>query len=409
MGFEFFIAKRYLKSKRKGLFTIITTIIGVAGVAIGVAALITTLSVMNGFQDDIQKKIIGAQSHVIVMGQMPESEYKNYEEKISKLPEVAAISPVTYGQAIISEGQASIGIVLKGINPETEKNVSDLTSSLTKGKWEQVKRKNDKNVPPYIVLGEELANNMGIWVGDDVVLISPKSIVTSIGSFPKMKKFRVSGTLKTGYYEFDNTMGYVDIKSAADFFNMNEKIGGFEIKLHDLNDAKEVADRVAYILGFKYHVKTFAEMNQTLFSALKLEKFVMFLILALIILVATFNIASNLILLGTEKLRDIGILRAMGATSKNIRRIFLFEGLLVGTLGLVFGLILGLTLCWIIATYSIVELPGDVYYLTKVPVAVKLKDIIIVIIGSYVLSFLATIYPAMRSSKVNPVDAIRYG
>jgi lipoprotein-releasing system permease protein len=256
---------------------------------------------------------------------------------------------------------------------------------------------------------EELAKNMSLWIGDDIVLISPKSMATSLGMLPKMKKFRISGLLKTGYYEFDNTMGYTTIDTAADFFGMKGKITGLEIKLHNIDDSMTVAKEIKKFAGYPFIVKTFAQMNSTLYAALKLEKFMMFLILGLIILVAALNISSNLILLSTEKMRDIGILRAIGATPKQIQNVFWWEGFMIATLGLILGLIMGFGLCWIISTFDIVKLPADVYYITKVPVWIKPSDIIMIIFGSYILCFVAILYPAIKTSKVNPVDAIRYG
>ncbi|MFA6582723.1 MAG: ABC transporter permease [Elusimicrobiaceae bacterium] len=409
MNFEFFIAERYLKAKRKGLFAIITTIIAVAGVAVGVAAMITTLSVMNGFQEDIQKKIIGAQSHVVVFGNISAPAQERLLAQLGADPDVESVSPLILGQGILTFNRRSTGIVLRGLDVEKEKKVSKLTGSLTEGSWTPRLRYGEAKAPPPIVLGEELAKNIAVWIGDDIVLISPQSIATGMGMLPKMKKFRISGVLKTGYYEFDNTMGYATVADAADFFGMGGSISGLEIKLHDLDKAPRAAKRIRQYAGFPYVVKTFSEMNSTLYSALKLEKFVMFLILGLIILVAALNISSNLILLSTEKMRDIGILRAIGATPRKIRNIFWWEGLLIGTTGIALGIILGLALCWIISTYNIVELPSDVYYITKVPVSVRLSDLLMIVLGSYALCFVAILYPAIRTSRVNPVDAIRYG
>lgn len=400
---------RYLKAKRKGLFAIITTIIGVAGVAVGVAALLTTLSVMNGFQDDIQKKITGAQSHIVIFGQLPMTAYHALEAKVTRDPDVEAVSPMVLGQAILTVGGRSMGIMLRGLDPDAERKVSMLEKSFTEGDWSVRKRPGETQPPPPIVLGQELANNLSVWVGDDIILVSPQSITSGMGIFPKMKKFRVSGLLKTGYYEFDATAAYALLPDASDFLGLGGSATGMEVRLHDIQKAPRVAKRLESMAGFPYTVKTFADMNRTLYAALKLEKMVMFIILILIVFVAALNIASNLILLGVEKLRDIGIMRAMGATPANIRRIFLWEGFLIGTMGIALGLALGFLLCWIIATFNIVELPGDIYYVTRVPVSIHTGDIIAIVLGSYVLCFLATVYPSRRASSVSPVEAIHYG
>jgi len=403
------VALRYLFSKKEGLFTFLTSIIGVAGVAVGVAALITTLGVMTGFQSDIKERVIGAQSHILISGDMSEQFYKEKIREIEKIPGVAGAAPNIGGQAILNRGNNSLGVVLRGIDPLRESGINNLMRSFTEGSFDAPKNPGEKEVPAAIVLGAELANNMGIDVGDDVVLISPSSIASSAGMVPKMKKFRVSGMIKTGYYEFDSTMVYTDLKSAGGFLDLESSVTGIAVKLKNIDAADKIAQQIKPLFGPEFKVRTFAEMNATLYAALKLEKIMMFIILSLIILVAALNIASNLILLGTEKLRDIGILRALGANPVNISKIFIYEGLLTGTFGLVCGLLLGLLLCWIVSTFNFIQLPGDVFYLTKIPVRLQWADIFAVVLGTYFLCFAAALYPALRASKVNPVDAIRYG
>lgn len=405
MNFERFVATRYL-TRRQGLFAFITTLIGVAGVSVGVAALITTMSVMNGFQTDIKDKIIGAQSHILIFGQMSP---KTYEEKIAAVrqhPLVAAAAPHIYGQGIITYAGQSLGLIVRGLDPEQEKDINTLTSSVTDGTftpdW-------DKDAPPPLVVGTELADNLGLDIGDDVVLISPQSISTGAGMFPRMKKFRISGLLRTGYYEFDNSIAYTLLPHASDFLGLKNGVTGIAVKLKNMNTANDAAEQIQDIVGYDYSVKTFAQMNSTLYAALKLEKTMMFIILFLIIGVASLNIASNLILLGTEKLRDIGILRSMGASPKQIRNVFLWEAFTIATLGIVLGLLLAGILCWVIATFNIVELPGDIYYLTKVPVRIQWPDIVAVVGGSYIICLVAGLYPAVKASRVHPTDAIRYG
>lgn len=405
MSFERFVAIRYL-TRRQGLFAFITTLIGVAGVSVGVAALITTLSVMNGFQTDIKDKIIGAQSHILIFGQMTP---KTYEEKIAQIrqnPLVQAAAPHIYGQGIITYAGQSLGLVVRGLDPQQEKHINTLTDALTEGTFTPDWK---PDAPPPLVLGTELADNLGLDIGDDVVLISPQSISTGAGMFPRMKKFRISGMLRTGYYEFDNTIAYTLLPHASEFLGLKNGVTGIAVKLKNINRADEAAAQIQELVGYTYAVRTFAQMNSTLYAALKLEKTMMFIVLFLIIGVASLNIASNLILLGTEKLRDIGILRAMGASPAGIRRIFMWEAMIIATLGIVLGLLLAGLLCWIIATFNIVELPGDIYYLTKVPVRIQWPDILAVVGGSYLICFVAGLYPAVKASRVHPTDAIRYG
>lgn len=400
MRFETFIAIRYLLSRSKGVFTVITTIIGILGVCVGVAALVTTLAVMSGFQNDIRNKVIGAQAHIMVLGSMPQGRYEKVQNIISSVKHVKASSPNILGQAILNYSNYSQGVVIRGLDAEQEKNTSDLPKSLIEGSFER------EGVEAPLVLGAELANNMALDIDDDVVLVSPRSLA---GGLPKMKRFKVTGILKTGYYEFDNTIVYTDIKSASDFLGLKGGVTGLSVKLDKLDNADEAAALITEATDGQYIVRTFMQLNSTLYAALKLEKVMMFIILSLIILVASLNITSNLILFGTEKLKDIGLMRAMGASPSRIRRIFILEGLYIGSAGVISGIILALVLCWAIATFDIVELPGDIYYLTKVPVSLQLWDILSVVAGSYFLCFLSAIYPAYRASKVNPVDAIRYG
>lgn len=402
MRFESFVAKRYLMSQSKGVFSLITTLIGVLGVAVGVAALITTLAVMTGFQNDIKKHVIGAQAHIMVLGKMPEGRYQKVQEQIENLPQVVATAPTIYGQAILSYAQSSHGVLLRGLDAAQEAKTNTLVSSLIEGSFESGE---GSNLPP-LVLGTELAENMGLDIDDEVVLVSPQGLA---GGLPKMKRFKVTGLLKTGYYEFDNTIVYTDLQNASDFLGLKGAVTGLNVKIKNLDKADETSAQITNTIGYQYTVKTYAQLNQTLYAALKLEKTVMFIILFLIIIVAALNITSNLILFGTEKLRDIGILRTLGANPSKIRRIFLLEGLFIATAGVVLGLILAFVLCFIIANTNIVQLPADIYYLTKVPVSLQFFDILSVVLGSYAVCFISALYPAYKASKINPVDAVRYG
>jgi len=413
VSFELFVALRYLKTKRKGIFTLITTAIGVAGVSIGTAALLTTLSVMNGFQADIREKIVGAQAHLTVHARMTDAKREKLARTLASQEEVAAVSPFALGQAIITFSERSTGFVLKGIRPAEEFAVNNLKNSLTYGSWDEIgapanPAKDGRPSAPGVVLGEELARNLGAWTGDTVIVVSPQGVATPMGLLPAMKRFRVVGLIKTGYYEYDSATGYTSLEEAAAFFKTPGGMSGMQARLTRLEWADRVSESLQKTLGWDYAVTSFTQMNRTLFAALKLEKSVMFLILVLIIVVASFNIASNLILMGTEKTRDIGLLKAMGATPGQIRRIFLWVGLLIGGVGIGVGVLLGLFLSWVIWRFPIVELPPDIYYLSRVPVRVELLDVLGVMVSGILLSALATLYPAFRAAKVDPVEAIHY-
>lgn len=406
MGLELFIARRYLKAKRKGLFAVVTTSIGVAGVTVGVAALITTLSVMNGFQADIQRKIVGAQAHVSVYGAESAEDLARMDALAKADPDVSATAPFVLGQAILTSHDRSIGVVLKGLDPRREFGVNDLAKKLVDGSWDGLAGDGKR---PGVVLGSELADRMGAEVGGEVVLVSPKSVATPLGLLPKMQRYKVVGLLKTGYYEYDNGTAWTEIGAASKFLGVEAGASGLGLRLDDLRRADAVAKRLRAALGFRRAVRTYAQMNQTLFAALKLEKTVMFIILTLITLVASLNIASTQILRSVEKTRDIGLLKAMGAHAAMIEKVFLVEGLLIGGTGVAGGLALGFLLCWVIATFPIVELPGDIYYLTRVPVDVRPWDVAAVTAMGLILTLLATIYPARRAAKADPVEAIHYG
>ena len=390
------------------MFGGLTSGIGVAGVTIGVAALLTTLSVMNGFQADIQKKVIGAQAHVVVTGELTTSREAALKEALAKDPRVAAASPMILGQAILTTGSRSLGVALKGLEPEEEAKVNDLNANLVEGSWSALRTVEGSGLPG-VVLGRELARNMGVFPGETVLLVSPQGAESALGLVPRMQRFVVVGLLKTGYYEFDSLTAYAQLSDARRFFGLKSYATGLQIRLRDIEEADAFARDLRSKLGFEFSVRTFRDLNQTLFAALRLEKLVMFTILTLIVLVAAFNIASNLILLTTEKSRDIGLLKAMGATPARIRRVFWLHGTFIGGIGVVLGTALGLGLSWVIGHYPIVELPADIYYLSRVPVAVEGRDVAAVIFWSLVLCQVSTLYPAFRAARVDPIEAIHYG
>ncbi len=406
MSLELFIALRYLRAKRKGLFAVVTTSIGVAGVTVGVAALIATLSVMNGFQADIQRKIVGAQAHLTVYGARSPKEAEELLTRLAAVPEAAAAAPFVIGQAILTHRERSIGVMLKGLDPAREFAVNDLAKSLTAGSWDGLK---GDGKTPGVVIGAELADHLAAELGSELVMVSPKSVSTPLGLLPKMQRFKVVGLLKTGYYEYDATTAWSDLGGTAKFLGVDSGASGIGIKLKDIRRADAVAQRLREEMDYSKVIRTYAQMNSTLFAALKLEKAVMFIILTLITLVASLNIASTLILRSVEKTRDIGLLKAMGAGPGMIRRVFLVEGALIGGSGVFAGVLLGILISWVIATFPIVELPPDIYYLSRVPVDIRVADVCAVAGMGLLLSLFATLYPAARASKVDPVEAIHYG
>ena len=411
MSFEFFIGSRYLRAKQKQAFISLITVLSIAGVTVGVMALIVVIAVMTGFEYDLKSRILGVESHIVIMRHnVPFSDYRNILEHVENTDGVEAATPFINSQVILRSSLSLSGAVLKGIDPDSaDRVIKNLDKVSLKNLKETNQRKSTSIAMPAIILGKELAKNLGVMQGDPVYLISPRGMISPIGHIPTMKRFRVAGLFESGMYEYDRSLAYIHIKDAQKILRMGDSVNGIEVRVNDIYNAGNIAVRIVKELGFQYWARDWMQMNQNLFSALKLEKTVMFIILALIVLVAAFNIASTLIMMVMEKTRDIAILKAMGATDKSIRKIFVFKGVVIGSIGTIFGVCLGFILCTVLKYYHFIELPGDVYYITTLPVKLELLDIVIIASAAMAISFLATLYPASQASKLDPVEAIRYG
>lgn len=416
MGYECFIGLRYLKAKRKQTFISIITLISIAGVAVGVMALIVVLSVMSGFEKTLKEKIVGTQAHIILQKTMGEG-IENYDEVAKKVEEVEGVvsaAPFIISQVMLSTDTNVSGVVVKGIDPTREGKVTELLVYLTTGRLQDLQKTQDNLTG--IILGVELAKHLGVSVNDKLQMISPLGTMTPMGMMPKMKRFRVAGIFRSGHFEFDNTLAFVSIESAQKFFNLDSRVTGIEIKTSNIYKVKEIGREIRQKVGFPFWTRDWMEMNRNLFSALRLEKIAMFIILALIVLVAAFNIISTLIMVVMEKNRDIAILKAMGAPSKGILRIFIIEGLVIGVVGTALGAISGLALALNLETVTgFVEnlfgfkiLSGDVYYIDKLPSQVNSLDVILIVVTAILISLLATLYPAWRASKLDPAETLRY-
>ena len=410
MGFELFVSLRYLLAKRRQAFISLITLISIAGVAVGVMALIVVLAVMNGFQEDLRERILGITSHVVV-GSMQGAIY-NYPEVVDavrKEPGVEAATPFIYTQVMLSSGRGVSGAVVRAIDPKTAPGVIRIEQNLISGSLQGLAAPQGASPPQYgILLGAELASHLGVQVGDWVSVVSPAGRITPVGQMPKSKPFRVVGLFRSGMYEYDNTLAYINIKAAQDFLSMGDSVTGVELRVNDIYEAGSIAQKLQTRLGFAFWVRDWMQMNRNLFSALKLEKVVMFIILTLIVLVAAFNIVSSLIMLVMEKIRDIAILKAMGATTSAIRRIFILEGFIIGASGTTIGLLGGYALCFLLSRYEFIKLPADVYYLSTLPVRMEASDVVIVALSAVAISLLATIYPSRQAARLDPVEALRY-
>jgi lipoprotein-releasing system permease protein len=415
-SYELFVGIRYLKAKRKQTFISLISIISIGGVMLGVMALIIVLAVMTGFEDDLRNKILGTNSHAVILkrGGIGMNEYKEVIEKVRKVSQVTAAAPFVFNQVMVNSNTNSAGVVIRGIDPDAESEVTDLSKNMVTGTIAQLKEQFDNpesETGPKregIIIGMELARLLGILVGDDITVVSPTGTQLPSGPVPKLKKFRLVGIFNSGMFEYDSSLVYISLTAAQKFFNMKDSVTGVEVKVRDPYEAPEVADQIEEILGLEYTIRDWAEMNSNLFSALKLEKIAMFIILVLIVLVAAFNIASTLIMMVMEKTKDIAILKSMGATSKSIMKIFMAEGLTIGVVGTLLGAVSGFFICWIADTYKLIKLSGDVYYLTYLPFKMAPLDFILVCSMSILICFLATVYPAWQASKLDPVVGLRY-
>ena len=411
MSFEFFIGSRYLRTKQKQAFISLITVLSIAGVTVGVMALIVVIAVMTGFEYDLKSRILGVESHIVIMRHnVPFSDYRNILEHVENTDGVEAATPFINSQVILRSSLSLSGAVLRGIDPDSaDRVIKNLDKVSLKNLKETDQRKSTSIAMPAIILGKELAKNLGVMQGDPVYLISPRGMISPIGHIPTMKRFRVAGLFESGMYEYDRSLAYIHIKDAQKILRMGDSVNGIEVRVNDIYNARNIAGRIVKELGFQYWARDWMQMNQNLFSALKLEKTVMFIILALIVLVAAFNIASTLIMMVMEKTKDIAILKAMGATDKSIRKIFVFKGIVIGSMGTILGVCLGFILCTVLKYYQFIELPGDVYYITTLPVKLELLDVVMIASATMAISFLATLYPARQASKLDPVEAIRYG
>ncbi|MCF8053709.1 MAG: lipoprotein-releasing ABC transporter permease subunit [Deltaproteobacteria bacterium] len=420
--YEIFIALRYLRAKRKQMFVSVVTFFSIAGIAIGVAALIVVLSVMNGFREELTEKVINTNSHVVCMRY--DGGIKNYADamkRIGTIDGVIATAPVVYGQAMIRNRSGISGLMVRGIELKEALKVINV-GKIKKGTLAELKiTARNSQFPaksanlPGIAIGKELARNAGVSLYDSVTLVSPEGISTPFGTVPSAKNFVVVAIFESGFYEYDTAVAYLDIEEAKSFFGLGSAVSAVEIRVSDIYRAMTVAREIEKILPLPFFTRHWMEMNKSLFAALNTEKAVMFIILSLIIIVAAFNIITSLIMVVMEKSRDIAILKSIGATAQSITRIFVLQGLIIGSSGLALGCGLGLLVAGNINTaaklleklFGIEVFPGDIYYFSQIPAKIALNDLLIIIIGTMVICLLATIYPSRRAAKLDPVEALR--
>jgi lipoprotein-releasing system permease protein len=406
MGLVWTVAARYLRSKRRLSFISLISLLATGGVFVGVSALVIVLSVMNGFEDQVQRRIAGTNAHIAVLA-ADDRAVTVSDTLLARIRAAAPQShwaPFVYAKAMVVSRHGIDGMVLKGVDPEREREVTDIMSRLSPEKDPL----NGGDLPG-LGLGRELALRLRVVPGDIVLVSLPSEEPGGVlGALPRVKRLRVSSIFRSGLYEYDSSFGIVRLGTAQDFFDLGQGVTGVELSIPDMFRARQTAEAIQRSVGGDYRVTNWIDLNRNLFNWMAIEKAVMFTILVLIVLVAAVNIVSSLIMLVLEKRRDIGVLRTMGVTPKGILRIFLLQGTMVGLTGTALGLLAGFVVSFVLGRYKLLHLPGEIYFIDTLPVKMEWKDFLFVAVAATITCFLASLYPAWKAARLAPVDAIRY-
>ena len=408
LPFELFLGLRYLRARGHRANLSLFVWIGVGGVFLGVSALIVVLAVMTGFQDGIRDKIIAANPHILILepGGRGVTDAAALTKRVEPLRGVKSATPFVLQQALFTaRGGGATGGLLRGVDLDSPVVRASLAGQIKIGSLEPLLQSEGE---PRILLGRELARTLGAVPGDQVTVISPQGAMTAVGLVPKMRRFVVAGLVEVGMYEYDSSLAYTSLSAAQEFAGLGNRVSGIEVKLGDPWDARALGRKLSTAIGPGFWIRDWMDMNQNLFAALQLEKLALFVIVTIIVLVAAFAIIGHLILLVAEKRKEIGILKAMGASASSIATIFLIAGMLIGLVGTVAGSAFGLLLIWVQNTYRIIRLAGDVYQISYLPMKLTGSDFSLIVGATLVISFLATLSPARRAAKLDPVEVLRY-
>jgi lipoprotein-releasing system permease protein len=415
MRYELFIGLRYLRARRRETFISLITVISVLGVMIGVMTLNVVMAVMTGFEETLRDRLLGINAHVALV--KSGDQLRDYEKllgQVEKVKGVVAASPSVYGQVMLTSGPRVSGVVVRGIDPDRVNHVVDIERYIKEGSLQSLKQPQPLQIQgrtillPGVIVGIRLANQLGVFLGSPIQVVSPLGSPTAIGVIPKVRRFVVVGIFDSGMSEIDSSLVYMNLSDAQKFFELGNAVTNIEIRVQDVYRAQSVAQDIQRQLGFPYLTEDWSRLWPNLFSALRLEKTVYFLVLLLMVLIGAFNIISTLIMVVMEKRKDIAILQSMGATRESIRRIFLIKGCVIGVVGTLLGVIFGLAICVLIQKYRFIELPKDVFLISTVPVRIYLGNFLLVGLASLVVCLIASIYPARQAAKLDPVEIIRY-
>jgi lipoprotein-releasing system permease protein len=408
MPFELLVALRYLTARRKQAFISVISSISVLGVVVGVMALMVALGLMTGLQREIRSRILGATAHISVFKSRNDT-FENYREvvdRVRKAPRVQGAAPALYGKGLLTSATASAVATLKGIIPAQERTVSELGSQVEEGSLD-VLAGGGEGLPP-ILLGRDLATTLGVAVNDVITVTSPQGRLSPMGVLPRVAKFRVAGTVHSGLYEFDAQWAYLPLAAAQRLFGQGDRASLVEVKIDDMYAVRQAASAILDAVGDGYLTTDWIQMNQSLFSALWLEKTAIGITIGLIVMVAALNIVATLILMVMEKHKDIAILVSMGASRTSITRIFMLQGTVIGALGTLAGAVLGWGACRVLDHYKLIQVPVDVYQISYVPFTLLASDAALVVVGAVLICFLATIHPARGAARLDPAEALRY-
>jgi lipoprotein-releasing system permease protein len=409
---ELYIGLSYTRAKRRTEFISFISLASMLGTALGVTALITVLSVMNGFGEELRSRILSVAAHVTVTGLGNElTDWQSVQQQVAGNEEVLGSAPYVLAQGLLTQKSKSSGVMVRGILPAEESSVSSLGENMKGGKIEQLAAGEYR-----IVLGQELAWSLGVWVGDKVTLMAPQASVTAAGILPRMKRFTVAGVFEAGMYEYDSGLVMVHIADAQKLYRLGDNVTGLRLKLDEIDAAPLFSLELGNQLGALYRIRNWTQENVSFFRALKIERNVMFVILMLIVAVAAFNLVSTLVMVVTDKQADIAILRTLGMSPANIMSVFIYQGIIIGLIGTLLGLLGGITLAMnVSAIVSAIEgffqvqfMPPDLYYISGFPSRLDWNDVVIIGVLSFVMSVLATLYPAWRASRTQPAEALRY-